>query len=171
MSRSRCCRHFVRQCLLAGPEQDIFFLMRYGFAGSSCSRDGVKRHPVVSTLTGPRRHFAISQSFFESVHGEGFLRPGQPEESAPAHGRNRFEVLTKGEIVYEAEPEAIDYRRFGSNHDVSLAMRSSEREARLEGCLALFPTQSRLSSCRTCRRRPRIERVYEWRAWNLERQP
>jgi hypothetical protein len=149
MSRSRFCRHFVRQCLLAGPEQDIFFLMRYGFAGSSCSRYGVKRHPVVSALTGPGRRFAISQSFFESVHGEGFLRPGQPGESAPAHGRNRFEVLTKGEIVYEAEPEAIDYRRFGSNHDVSLSMRSSEREARLDY----------------------IERFYLWRAWSFERQP
>jgi hypothetical protein len=149
MTRSRFCRHFVRQCLLAGPEQDIFFLMRYGFADSPCSRYGVKRHPVFSALTGPGRRCPVSQSFFESVHGEGFLRPGQPAESAPAHGRNRFEVLTKGAIVYEAEVEAIDYRWFGSNHDVSLSKRSSEREARLDY----------------------IERFYEWGAWNFERQP
>jgi hypothetical protein len=171
MSRSRFSRPFVRQCLLRGPEQDIFFLMGYGFAGSSCGRYGGKRHPVLSALTGRGRRCSSSQSFFESVHREGFLRHAQPAENAPALGRNGFEILTKGEILYQAKLEAIDYCWFGSNHDVSLAMRSSEREARLEGCLALFPTQRRLSSCRTWRRRPRIERVYEWRAWNLERQP
>jgi hypothetical protein len=124
------------------------FLMRYGFAGSSHSRYGVKR-PVFSALASRGRRFPVLQSFFESVHGVGFLQPGQPAENAPAHGRNRFEVLTKGEIVYEADLEAIDYRWFGSSHVVSLSMRSSEREAPPD----------------------HIERFYVWSAWNFERQP
>jgi hypothetical protein len=108
MNRSHFSRPVVRQCLLGAPEQDIFFLMDYGFAGSSCS--GAKRHPV--------------------------------------------------------DLYAIDYCRFELNHHISLAMRSSEREARLDEGIALFTQNERILPSRWY-----TERLYQRRSWIPERQP
>jgi hypothetical protein len=159
---------FDRQCLLIGPEQDIFFLMRYGFDGTSCNRHRVNRHPVLSILKA-----CVTQSrsrFFKSVEGERSLGPGRLQENAPAHGRNRFEVPTKAAIFYEAELEAIDNRSSGvkpcrQSRDVKFgAGRAPRRRFRSRPEVEppdLLPELAAPLSY--------VERFYEWCGWILER--
>jgi cardiolipin synthase len=64
----------------------------------------------------------------------------------------------------------FDYRSFGLNDEVNLAVQDSELAARLESDFVRDLASSQQVRLRAWRKRPLIERAGEWLGWILERQ-
>jgi cardiolipin synthase len=99
------------------------------------------------------------------------------------------ELLKNGAQIYEYQPSMIhtkslvvdgvwtvvgstnfDYRSFGLNDEVNMAVQDEDLAARMELDFQADLAKSKRVSYREWRRRPIFERIHEWLGWILERQ-